>query len=146
MVLCKPHRWHVQVAGEGEAILLLHGAGGATQSWRHLFPLLAQTHRVLAIDLPGQGFTELGAKARCGLRHMAEDVTALLDHRGFSPKAIIGHSAPVQFSGCGGLAFSDDGQSACDQPDFGAPLCQDGDAIVHSQSHQRDGLVPKPGG
>ena len=78
-VLCRPHRWHVQDAGTGDTILLIHGAGGATQSWRGIFPLLAQTHRVIAIDLPGQGFTEIGARGRCGLRHMAEDIAALME-------------------------------------------------------------------
>lgn len=92
-VLCRPHRWHVQEAGTGDTLLLLHGAGGATQSWRGLFPILAQTRHVIAIDLPGQGFTELGARARCGLRHMAEDIAALIAQENWQPRAIIGHSA-----------------------------------------------------
>ena len=92
-VLCRPHRWHVQDAGTGDTILLIHGAGGATQSWRGIFPLLAQTHRVIAIDLPGQGFTEIGARGRCGLRHMAEDIAALMDKENIQPKTIIGHAA-----------------------------------------------------
>ena len=92
-VLCRPHRWHVQSQGSGETLVLIHGAGGATQSWRGVFPRLVDTHHVVAIDLPGQGFTELGAKARCGLRHMAEDIKALLDHLDLKPAAIIGHSA-----------------------------------------------------
>jgi magnesium chelatase accessory protein len=92
-VLCKPHKWHVQEAGEGPLLLLLHGAGGSTQSFRHLIPLLTKTHRVVAIDLPGQGFTRLGAQARCGLESMAEDVAALCAQEKWSPVAIIGHSA-----------------------------------------------------
>ena len=47
-VLSRPHRWHVQEAGEGETLLLIHGAGGATQSWRDLFPRLAEAHHVVA--------------------------------------------------------------------------------------------------
>jgi len=92
-VLCRPHRWHVQDAGTGDTLVLLHGAGGATQSWRGVFPLLAKTHRVIAIDLPGQGFTELGARARCGLPHMAEDIASLMIQEDWAPTAIIGHSA-----------------------------------------------------
>lgn len=92
-VLCKPHKWHVQDAGSGPLLLLLHGAGGSTQSFRHLIPLLTPTHRVIALDLPGQGFTRLGAQARCGLEPMAEDIAALCAQEGWQPVAIIGHSA-----------------------------------------------------
>ncbi len=93
LVLCRPHRWHVQEAGRGNTILLIHGAGGATQSWRGLFPLLAETHHVVAVDLPGQGFTQIGARARCGLDLVAEDLWALCRAEGWHPAAIVGHSA-----------------------------------------------------
>lgn len=92
-VLCRPHRWHVQEAGAGDTLLMVHGAGGATQSWRGVFPELAKTHHVIALDLPGQGFTELGAKARCGLVPMATDIASLMAQEGWQPRAIIGHSA-----------------------------------------------------
>lgn len=92
-VLCKPHHWHVQDVGDGPAILLIHGAGGSTHSWRHLIPLLSTRHRVIAIDLPGQGFTRLGAQHRCGLDSVSEDILALCAAENISPVAIIGHSA-----------------------------------------------------
>lgn len=93
LVLHRPHKWHIQESGTGETILLLHGAGGATQSFRHLFPILAQTHHVVTIDLPGQGFTQLGAQQRCGLDHMAEDILSLVRHEGWQPALIVAHSA-----------------------------------------------------
>ncbi|WP_375279512.1 alpha/beta fold hydrolase BchO [Pseudooctadecabacter sp.] len=92
-VLCRPHRWHIQEGGTGDTLLLIHGAGGATQSWRGLFPLLAQNHHVVAVDLPGQGFTEIGARGRCGLAHMTDDLASLIAQEGWKPKAIVGHSA-----------------------------------------------------
>lgn len=92
-VACRPHLWHVQEMGAGPLLLLLHGAGGATHSWRHLMPLLARHWRVIAIDLPGQGFTRLGARGRCGVDPMAEDISALCRQEGWAPFAIIGHSA-----------------------------------------------------
>ena len=92
-VLCKPHCWHVQEMGEGPLLLLIHGAGGSTQSWRHLMPLLAENYRVVAMDLPGQGFTKLGAQQRAGLTPMAQDIAALCTAEGWQPDAIVGHSA-----------------------------------------------------
>lgn len=92
-IRCKAHLWHVQEMGSGPAVLLLHGAGGATHSFRHLIPLLTESYRVIALDLPGQGFTALGNRARCNLDAMAEDVAALITEQGWHPVAMIGHSA-----------------------------------------------------
>ncbi len=92
-VLHRPHRWHVQEHGEGPLILLIHGAGGATQSFRGIFPILAQDYHVVAIDLPGQGFTQLGAQQRCGLDHMSEDLLSLCRNQGWAPDIVVGHSA-----------------------------------------------------
>lgn len=89
----KPHLWHVQEAGTGQTVLLLHGAGGATQSWRNLFPILAQRFHVVAPDLPGQGFTRLGARLRLGLDPLAEDVARLCRQEDWAPDLIVGHSA-----------------------------------------------------
>ncbi len=92
-VACKPHLWHVQDIGSGPTVLMIHGAGGATHSFRHLIPLLSTHYRIIALDLPGQGFTVLGARQRCGLDPMAEDVARLIRQEGWQPVAIIGHSA-----------------------------------------------------
>ncbi|MEJ6403379.1 alpha/beta fold hydrolase BchO [Yoonia sp. 2307UL14-13] len=92
-VLHRPHRWHIQEDGSGDTIILIHGAGGATQSFRHLFPILTKTHHVVTFDLPGQGFTQLGAQQRCGLDHMAEDILSLIRHEGWKPTQLICHSA-----------------------------------------------------
>ena len=88
-----PHRWHVQIAGTGPDLLLLPGAGASTHTWRALIPELAKTHRVIALDLPGQGFTQSPNAKRSGLEEMAEDITALARSEGWTPAAIIGHSA-----------------------------------------------------
>lgn len=89
----RPHYWHLQEAGEGPVVLLLHGTGGATHSWRDVLPLLAERYRVVALDLPGQGFTKMGARQRCGLDPMSADIAALLESEGLLPDAIVGHSA-----------------------------------------------------
>ncbi|SLN57813.1 Sigma factor SigB regulation protein RsbQ [Roseovarius gaetbuli] len=88
-----PHHWHVQEMGSGPLALLIHGAGASTHSWRDIMPALARTHRVIALDLPGQGFTRAGARRRLGLAGMSEDITSLCLAQGWQPSLIIGHSA-----------------------------------------------------
>lgn len=87
-------RWHVQVMGEGPVLLLLHGTGAATHSWRDVAPLLAKTHTVVAPDLPGHGFTATPARsAGLSLPSVARGVAILTEELGLSPSGIIGHSA-----------------------------------------------------
>ncbi len=57
IVQSKPHRWHVQVTGKGPDVLLLHGAGASSHSWASLIGHLDTSHRVIALDLPGHGWT-----------------------------------------------------------------------------------------
>lgn len=89
----RPHYWHLQEAGTGPVVVLIHGTGGASHSWRDVFPLLARHYHVIALDLPGQGFTAMGARQRCSLDAMSQDISALLLGEGLLPDAIVGHSA-----------------------------------------------------
>ncbi len=86
-------RWHVQVAGEGPALLLLHGTGAATHSWRDLLPLLAERFTVIAPDLPGHGFTDTPPAQALSLPGMAQGVQALLAALDAKPVLVAGHSA-----------------------------------------------------
>ncbi len=87
-------RWHVQVAGHGPPLLLLHGTGAATHSWRDLLPLLAREYTVIAPDLPGHGFTA-APTTRTGftLPGMAALTAELLRVLDLHPTLIAGHSA-----------------------------------------------------
>ncbi len=86
-------RWHVQRAGTGEGVLLLHGTGASTHTWADLFPLLAERYDVLAMDLPGHGFTRSSGRLDASLDAMTEGLKALLQAERFVPGWIIGHSA-----------------------------------------------------
>ena len=86
-------RWHVQIMGQGPPILLLHGTGAATHSWRALAPLLAQDFTIVAPDLPGHGFTDPLLSGRVSLPDMARALGALLAALGLSPRLVVGHSA-----------------------------------------------------
>ncbi|MHA7874912.1 MAG: alpha/beta fold hydrolase BchO [Roseivivax sp.] len=88
----RPHHWHIQEMGDGPEILFLHGAGGATHSWRGVLPAL-EGFRGVAVDLPGHGFTKLGARQRSSLECIAQDLAALCASEGWDIKGIVGHSA-----------------------------------------------------
>lgn len=86
-------QWHVQIMGQGPVLLLLHGTGAATHSWRALLPLLAAQFTVVAPDLPGHGFTSRAADEQMSLPGMAQGVAALLAKLEMQPAIAAGHSA-----------------------------------------------------
>jgi magnesium chelatase accessory protein len=86
-------RWHVQVAGHGPALLLLHGSGGSTHSWARLLPLLTPYFTVVAPDLPGHAFTAAPSPERISLPGVAGLVASLLAELGVRPALAAGHSA-----------------------------------------------------
>ena len=86
-------RWHVQQMGTGPLVLLVHGTGAATHSWRALSPLLARRFTVLAPDLPGHGFTGAPLSHLLSLPWMARSLGALMRALGTSPALVVGHSA-----------------------------------------------------
>jgi magnesium chelatase accessory protein len=91
-------RWHVQQQGQGPTVLLLHGTGGSTHSWAACTASLARRYRVVAIDLPGHGFThaiDRDARTRqpFALSTMASAIAALLRQLGLLPQFAVGHSA-----------------------------------------------------
>ena len=91
-------RWHVQRHPASHAnaptLLLLHGTGASVHSWRNLIAPLTPHFDVLAIDLPGHGFTAMpNDPVMLSLPGMAAAVAALLREMGLSPAFIAGHSA-----------------------------------------------------
>jgi pimeloyl-ACP methyl ester carboxylesterase len=84
---------HVEQAGQGEPVVLLHGFGASTYSWRKVIPTLSASHRVVAIDLNGFGYTErpksLAAYTREG---QAALVLGVMDALGIDRAHLAGHS------------------------------------------------------
>jgi magnesium chelatase accessory protein len=85
--------WHIQRMGAGPRLLLIHGTGASTHSWRDLLPRLAKNFSCVAIDLPGHGFTGLPDPDRLSLSGMSEAIAALLKTIKFDPEYAVGHSA-----------------------------------------------------
>jgi magnesium chelatase accessory protein len=86
-------RWHVQIAGEGPVILLVHGTGSSAHSFRDLIPLLSSRFTVVAPDLPGHGFTDRPPFRELSLTGMSEALSGLLHKLEVRPVVAVGHSA-----------------------------------------------------
>ena len=86
--------WHVQRAGTGPVLLLLHGTGAATHTWRDLVQPLARHFTVIAPDLPAHGFSgPPPTEAGYSMPGMAGLVSALLRTLTQRPDMVAGHSA-----------------------------------------------------
>lgn len=58
-VVADGRRMHVVERGEGPALVLLHGFGGSTFDWEQfVMEPLSRKRRVIAVDLPGFGWSE----------------------------------------------------------------------------------------
>ncbi len=85
--------WHVQLAGDGPCVLLLHGTGASTHSFRDLLPQLARRFTVIAPDLPGHAFTRAPSGMVRSMPEMARAIGRLLNALELQPKMLVGHSA-----------------------------------------------------
>lgn len=87
--------WHLQRLGRRGApvVLLLHGTGAASHSFRHLAPLLATQADVIVPDLPGHGFTQISPSQPLTLPAVAQALAALLQALRVQPALVVGHSA-----------------------------------------------------
>jgi magnesium chelatase accessory protein len=86
--------WHVQVAGRGPVVLLLHGSGASAHSWADVLPLLAEKATVVAPDLPGHGYTTGWALGELTLPRVAAQLGELLAALKLpAPTVVAGHSA-----------------------------------------------------
>lgn len=84
---------YVEQAGSGEAVLLLHGFGASSYSWRKVMPRLADSYRVIAPDLNGFGWTRRPeALEAYTIEGQARMVIGLLDALDVDRVHIVGHS------------------------------------------------------
>jgi pimeloyl-ACP methyl ester carboxylesterase len=90
-----------RMAGQGAALVLIHGIAGTNAVWDDVFPDLATTNTVIAPDLPGHGASGKSA-GDYSLGAMAATVRDLLIALGIESATIIGHSlgggVSMQFS------------------------------------------------
>jgi pimeloyl-ACP methyl ester carboxylesterase len=81
---------HYLTAGEGPAVVLLHGYTQTSRMWRPLIPRLAGKFTVIAPDLPGIGDSAI-PKDGLDMKSAAGRIHALVQSLGIEKAAVVGH-------------------------------------------------------
>ena len=74
-------------AGDGPTILLIHGVGLRAEAWGAQIDALSHGHRVVAVDMPGHGFSA-PLRGTPDLSHFTDAIAACLT----GPAVVVGHS------------------------------------------------------
>ncbi|HET9927455.1 MAG TPA: alpha/beta hydrolase [Rubrobacter sp.] len=120
-------RMYYETRGTGSPLLVLHGAYMTVDAMGSLVPDLAETRRVISVELQGHGRTADVADRPITYEGMADDVAALLRRLGIDEADAFG------FSMGGGVAL----QLAIRHPDSVRRL------VVASASYTSDGMQPE---
>ena len=78
-------------AGQGPAVVIVHGVGGHKEDWRGVMEALSPAHTVYAIDMLGFGGSSRDAK-ELGMAAQARAIAALLDAEKIERADIVGNS------------------------------------------------------
>ena len=79
---------------DGEArqpLVFVHGLSGCWANWLEQLPVLAGEHRVVALDLPGFGYSPM-PPAEISISGYARLLDSLLDELGIDAAAVVGNS------------------------------------------------------
>ena len=84
---------HVETHGDdGEPILLVHGLGGNAYTWRHWLPELAQSRRVVLVELKGFGAAPKPPDDRYSPMDQAELLYRAILQEDLRDLTLVGHS------------------------------------------------------
>jgi pimeloyl-ACP methyl ester carboxylesterase len=82
---------YYEIHGWGRPLVVLHGAYMTIEAMGEILPMLAETRRVIAVELQGHGRTA-DVDRPLTYEQMADDVAALLRHLGVEDADVFGYS------------------------------------------------------
>lgn len=84
-------KMYYEIHGEGEPVVMLHGAFMTITGWADWVKELSRTRKVIAVEMQGHGRTA-DIKRDMSFENLADDVAALLDHLKIPSADVIGYS------------------------------------------------------
>jgi pimeloyl-ACP methyl ester carboxylesterase len=82
---------HYLTAGQGPAVILLHGYAQTSRMWRPIIPTLAKKFTVIAPDLPGIGDSSIPADNNIGMIVAAKEIHDLIRALKIDKARVVGH-------------------------------------------------------
>ncbi len=82
---------YVELGTGDQTVLFIHGLGGSWQNWLENLPRVAESHRAIALDLPGFGRSEMPVEP-ISITGFAAAVDAFCDALGLGPVVLVGNS------------------------------------------------------
>lgn len=82
----------VHESGKGKPLILIHGLGASSYTWRKIAPELAKNHRVIAIDLKGFGQSDKPLDARYSIFDQARLIGDYITRKNLKDATLVGHS------------------------------------------------------
>lgn len=73
-------------------VILIHGMGSASTAWQTVVPELSKTHRVITLDLPGHGATELLPETDMSPKALADYIFETMDSLSIGKAHVVGNS------------------------------------------------------
>jgi pimeloyl-ACP methyl ester carboxylesterase len=95
---------YAETHGEGPPVLLLHGFGASTYSWRHIVNRLAKDNTLILLDLKGFGRSSKPPDGAYSIYDQAAAVRHVIRNRDLRRLTLVGHS----FGGGVALAVATD--------------------------------------
>ena len=85
-------RWmNIVDLGSGPPVIFIHGLSGCWQNWLEQLPLFARDHRVIAVDLPGFGQSEM-PEEEISISGYADAIDELMGELDIETARIVGNS------------------------------------------------------
>jgi sigma-B regulation protein RsbQ len=88
-------RNHVQVMGQGQPMMFVHGFGCDQNMWRFITPAFERSHQIILLDLVGAGKSDVSAYRRSkysSLQGYADDILEICAELQLKEVVFVGHS------------------------------------------------------
>jgi pimeloyl-ACP methyl ester carboxylesterase len=130
---------HYLTAGQGPALILLHGYTQTSRMWRPLVDKLKDKFTIIAPDLPGIGDSDI-PKSGCDMKTAAIRIHALAKSIGVTKARVVGHDIGLMVAYAYAAQFSDEVEKLVVMDAFlpgvaGWELAYDNDNLWHFRFH-----------